>query len=154
MLGNLRREMPARITLKQFDLVPYPGGGPAAGSTIMRDFRSTLVVEDRRSGAEATGVASMNSPVYFGSGAWGDLLGGQWLFFQARWDQDGQKWTILGVGNRPGVTVMIAGCLMVAAGLMYAFYAKPVVIRAMKRRALAKAGLTPGGTETQREEEE
>jgi hypothetical protein len=73
----------------------------------------------------------MNHPVYFGDGSW--------LFFQAQWDPDGQRWTILGVGNRPGVNVMICGCVMIVSGVLYAFYAKPIIIRRMKRNALQKA---------------
>ncbi|HSV13230.1 MAG TPA: hypothetical protein VLI90_03175, partial [Tepidisphaeraceae bacterium] len=48
-------------------------------------------------------------------------------------------WTILGVGNRPGVRVMILGCCMIVAGVLYAFYAKPYIIRRMKANAIAKA---------------
>jgi hypothetical protein len=73
----------------------------------------------------------MNHPVYFD--------GGSWLFFQAQWDPEGQRWTILGVGNRPGVPVMIGGCVMIVMGVLYAFYVKPIVIRRMKQKALQKA---------------
>jgi hypothetical protein len=96
----------------------------------MRDFRSTLIVQDPRTGADYTAVAHMNNPVYFG--------GGSWLFFQAQFDPE-QRYTVLGVGNRPGVRMMITGFAMIVIGLMYAFYLKPVIIRRMKQGALAAA---------------
>ena len=134
-LGNFRRPLPAALKLDRFELVPYPGGLPKAGS-LMRDFKSHLTVFDRFTGKGTPAVAQLNSPVYFGSGSW--------LFYQAQWDPEGQRWTILGVGNRPGMGVMVTGCVLILAGLLYAFYAKPYVIRAMKQRALRKAGLAAG----------
>ena len=129
-LGQEYDWLPARLTLERFDAVPYDGLG-STGSNLMRDFASTLTIEDHHSGEKTTDVAHMNHPVYFG--------GGSWLFFQAQWDPDGQRWTILGVGNRPGVGVMVSGCVMIVIGLMYAFYVKPIVVRRMKQSALAKA---------------
>ncbi len=129
-LGKTMLALPARITLQKFDLVPY-AGGPAAMGSMMRDFRSTLEVENPETGEKTAAVAQMNSPVYYD--------GGRWLFFQAQWDPDGQRWTVLGVGNRPGITVMTTGVLMVFGGLLYAFYLKPVIVRRMKRKALSAA---------------
>jgi hypothetical protein len=96
---------------------------------MFRDFKSTLdIIEpDRKRGM---GVASLNTPIYYDHG--------NWIFFQAGYDPDGQSSTI-GVGNRPGVVVMLCGCVMIVVGLMYAFYAKPVVIRWMKESAIKKA---------------
>src|SRR5439155_14967439 len=111
-------------------LIPYPGGDTSTRS-LMLDFRSTLRVEDPTTGESSTEVAHMNNPVYFGSGSW--------LFFQAAYDGDERHWTILGVGNRPGVRIMILGCIMIVSGVLYAFYAKPIIIRRMKAKALANA---------------
>lgn len=127
-LGNTQIPMPAKITLENFELVHYPGG---SGSSGIRDFKSTLRIEDADTGEKSTGMAHMNNPVYFDDG--------RWLFFQAQWDPNGQRWTVLGVGNRPGVYIMLAGCAMIAAGLIYAFYIKPIIIGRMKQKALAKA---------------
>ncbi|HTL29265.1 MAG TPA: hypothetical protein VL282_08590 [Tepidisphaeraceae bacterium] len=129
-LGNTALVMPAKVTLQKFDLVPYPGGRAAAGN-MMRDFRSTLIFEDVSTGEKTTGVAKMNSPVYY--------AGGDWTFFQAQWDPNGQKWTVLGVGNRPFVGTMTLGCAMIILGLLYAFYVKPIIIRRMKQNAIEKA---------------
>jgi hypothetical protein len=130
-LGQEYDWLPARLTLDRFDAVPYDGMG-STGSSLMRDFCSTLTIEDHRTGEKTTDVAHMNHPVYFGDGSW--------LFFQAQWDPEGQRWTILGVGNRPGVPVMIGGCVMIVVGVLYAFYVKPVIIRRMKEKAIRKAG--------------
>jgi len=81
-------------------------------------------------GDSQTQVASLNSPIYYDNG--------NWIFFQAGYDPDGQSSTI-GVGNRPGVDIMLAGCIMIVAGLLYAFYVKPIVIRRMKQGAVRKA---------------
>jgi hypothetical protein len=126
-LGYTCRPMPAALTLKRFDLVHYPGGVGESGP--FRDFRSTLEVTDPN-GEGNIGVASMNNPIYFD--------GGSWIFFQAAYDPDGQSSTI-GVGTRPGVYLMLCGCVMIVFGLIYAFYVKPIVIRQMKAAALARA---------------
>ena len=76
-------------------------------------------------------VAHLNHPVYF--------RGGQWLFFQAAYDGENRQWTQLGIGNRPGVLAIGAGCIMIFAGLAACFYAKPLIIRRMKQKALVKA---------------
>ncbi|MBV8782299.1 MAG: hypothetical protein JO353_12960, partial [Phycisphaerae bacterium] len=131
-LGQEYDLLPAKITLDRFDAVPYDGAAKT-GSNLMRDFKSTLTVEDRNTGEKFSDVAHMNHPVYFNSGTW--------LFFQAQWDPDGQRWSVLGIGNRPGVPVMVGGCIMIVIGLLYAFYAKPIIIRRMKRNALRRAGI-------------
>lgn len=129
-LGDRRRPMPMKITLKKFDLVRYPGSQNMNGP--FRDFKSTLLVQDVSGKSPPfTDVAHMNHPVHFDRG--------EWTIFQAGWDPDGQRWTILGIGNRSGMWAMILGCVMIAVGLLYAFYAKPLIIRRMKARALARA---------------
>lgn len=134
-LGQTARNLPALLTVSHFEAIPYDGARKS-GSQIMRDFRSTIEIEDRDTGEKTTGVAHLNHPVYFASGAW--------LFFQAQWDPQGQRFTVLGVGNRPGVTVMIAGCVMICIGLLYAFYAKPIVIAQMKKKALRRFSASAG----------
>jgi len=127
-LGNSRRELPAKLTLQNFELVNYPGG--TINDNLFRDFRSTLKVVDRESGEESVGVAKMNSPIYF--------AGGDWLFFQSGYDKQSMS-TYIGVGNRPGTGVMTFGCILMAVGLLYAFYVKPVIISRRKRKAIAIA---------------
>jgi hypothetical protein len=125
-LGFTCRPMPAQLTLKKFELVHYPGGQGENGPFL--DFRSTLEIVDP-AGEHSVEVASNNSPIYFD--------GGKWLFFQAGYDPQSQ-FSIIGVGNRPGVFVMVSGCAMIVLGVLYAFYVKPVVVRRMKAAALAR----------------
>jgi hypothetical protein len=131
-LGFTYRPLPAKLTLDNFEVIPYPGGKPDSIGPKL-DFRSTVTLDDNASGDRFTDVAHMNHPIYFHSG--------DWLFFQASYDAQHQKpaFTELGVGNRPGVDVMILGCVLIFIGLMYAFYAKPIIIRRMKQRAIEKA---------------
>jgi hypothetical protein len=128
-LGYTCRPMPVALQLKSFEMVPY-SGGMATSNTMFRDFRSTLEMTDGDGHVE-TDVTSLNSPIYYDHG--------NWIFFQAGYDPDGQSSTI-GVGNRPGVVVMLTGCVMIVMGLLYAFYVKPIVIRRMKAGAMARAG--------------
>ena len=84
--------------------------------------------------SKRTGVAHLNNPVYFGG-----IGDSYWTFFQAQWDAEAQRFTVLGVGNRPGVWIMTLGCVMIVLGVLYAFYVKPLIIRRMKEKALAKS---------------
>lgn len=126
-LGYFPRPMPALLTLRNFELVHYPGGSGDSGP--FRDFRSTLDMQDAN-GEKSVVVTSSNNPIYLDSG--------RYIFFQAGYDPQ-SRFTILGVGNRPGVDLMVSGCGMIVAGLLYAFYAKPLIIRKMKSAALARA---------------
>jgi hypothetical protein len=132
-LGNTQYQLPAKITLEKFELEHYMGGSAEVG--IPRDFKSTLSIEDKSTGQKMVDVAHMNHPVYFPPG----LFGKSWTFFQAQWDPDGQRWTVLGVGNRHGTWTMTLGCVMIFVGLLYAFYLKPIIIRRMKKQALLDA---------------
>jgi hypothetical protein len=89
-------------------------------------------------------------------GEWGPLVtvksnnpaqSGDLWFFQAQWDPGVEAHTVLGVGNRHGVHAMLFGTCVSIAGMIYAFYFKPVIIRRRKQAALAAAearGVRPG----------
>jgi hypothetical protein len=72
-------------------------------------------------------------------------------FSQAGWDSTGwtqskaaveagratqpsARFTILGVGNNPGITIVAAGAVMMSLGIPWAFYIKPMIMRGRKRR--------------------
>ncbi len=130
-LGNARHPLPCRLTLDNFKVIPFAGGADSPEAFI-QDYRSTITMSGSDDSDTLTDVASLNHPIYFN--------GGRWLFFQAAYDPSvPHAWTQLGVGNRPAVPVMISGCVMIFVGLMYAFYAKPIIIRRMKQRALKAA---------------
>ena len=147
-LGQAWHPMPARVRLDAFELVKYPGA--TEGTMMHRDFKSTVTIFEPDTGAELVDTAHMNNPIYFGRPPYvpasvgkvtGGVLGGYWTLFQAQWDPNGQRYTVLGVGNRPGIGIMTVGCVLMTIGLMYAFYLKPVIIARMKKAALAKAAV-------------
>jgi hypothetical protein len=127
------------VTLDRFELIPY--AGDFTSQSTMRDFRSHLTLVNRGTGATTNETAYLNNPVYFTvpyPGLLGKIWPSQsWLLYQNQWDPEGQQFTVLGVGNRPGISVMITGCVLIVAGLLWAFYVKPILIRRAKARALA-----------------
>ena len=131
-LGNTQRPLPCRLALVNFKVIPFPGAPDSPDTAFNEDFRSTIEMSGSNDADTLTDVASLNHPIYFN--------GGRWLFFQAAYDPNvPHAWTQLGIGNRPAVPIMITGCVMIFIGLMYAFYAKPIIIRRMKQRALEAA---------------
>ncbi|MEZ6241857.1 MAG: hypothetical protein R3B57_02340 [Phycisphaerales bacterium] len=88
------------------------------------------------------------------------LLGGlnprQFKLSQAGWDQQGwtqsqqlvdqgqldrprARWTILGVGNNPGIHVIALGGILMGVGVPWAFYFKPWLVRHEKRKLARRA---------------
>jgi hypothetical protein len=45
---------------------------------------------------------------------------------------------VLGVGNRHGVWIQLAGCVVACIGMAYAFYVKPVIKRRQRESVLAE----------------
>jgi hypothetical protein len=90
----------------------------------------------------------------------------QYKFSQAGWDSQGWertqrladtgqakapsvRFTILGVGNNPGIHAIALGGVLMALGIPWAFYLKPYLVRREKARvqaALAKARTVGGNT--------
>lgn len=75
----------------------------------------------------------------------------QYKFSQAGWDQEGwtqsqaatdrgelkrpfARYTILGVGNNPGIYIIAAGAVMMCVGIPWAFYIKPLMMQRRKRK--------------------
>jgi hypothetical protein len=75
----------------------------------------------------------------------------QFKLSQAGWDAEGWKrtqqmadqgllprpyasFTILGVGNNPGIHIIAAGAVMVCCGIPWAFYVKPLIVKRRKRK--------------------
>jgi hypothetical protein len=129
-LSNTLRSLPANIRLDRFEAEAY-GGFEAQGGAMIRQFKSHITITDRTSGEQTPGVVSLNDPVFYG--------GNYWIFFQSQWDPEGQQFTVLGIGNRPGVLPMMVGCVLIFGGIFYAFYVKPILLRVMKKNAIEKA---------------
>jgi len=123
-----RRKLPYPIALDEFELDTHLGGYTGAVSTI-RNYVSNLRFLDNGQWSQPRTIA-VNDPTEYG---------GYW-YFQSMWDRPqnqspggGMNYTGLGVGNRHGVYVQLAGCCIAVAGMIFAFYVKPVLKR---RRAL------------------
>lgn len=83
----------------------------------------------------------------------------QFKLSQAGWDAEGWRqtqqladegklprayagFTILGVGNNPGIHVIAAGAILVSIGIPWAFYIKPLIVR--RRKAKLQAQVAAG----------
>ncbi len=129
-LSTNLRNLPANIRLDKFEAEAY-GGMQAQAGAMMRNFKSFITITDRVSGKQTPGVVSLNEPVFYDDS--------RWIFFQSQWDPNGQRFTVLGIGNRPGVMIMALGCGLMIFGIFYAFYIKPIIIKVKKQNALANA---------------
>jgi hypothetical protein len=128
--GRQRRPLPRPVVLDDFNLLEHVGG--YTGSTLtIRDWVSMVSFGAGDAWSEPRPVR-VNQPVEDG---------GYW-YFQAQWDPPdperrsrGLNYTVLGVGNRNGVNIMLAGCCLAVAGMIYAFYVKPFIKRRTRRAA-------------------
>jgi hypothetical protein len=129
LLSTTRRALPTTVKLVDFQAIKYPG---AANS--YRDYVSTLEVTDKATGQKETLTARLNEP----AGSHG------LYYFQASWDGDlqpGIRFSVLGVGNRPGIDTMLIGSTLIVLGIGYAFYVKPILLK-KKKQAIANAAKT------------
>jgi hypothetical protein len=121
LLSTTKRSLPTEIKLLDFQAIKYPG---AANS--YRDYVSTLEFTDKASGQKETRIARLNEPAE-----------SQGLYyFQNSWDGDlqpGVRFSVLGVGNRPGTDTMLIGSILIMVGIGYAFYVKPILINKKKK---------------------
>jgi hypothetical protein len=127
IFSSLQRALPFALTLKDFAAVKYAGA-----QRSYADYISTIQVTDERTGAAQTLIARLNAPAHSHGLA----------LFQAAWDghddaAPGQRFSVLGIGNRPGVRAMISGGLMVFGGILFAFYVKPFLLQRRKRQLAA-----------------
>jgi hypothetical protein len=125
LYSQWRDPLPAPIALDRFILETHTGGDrPADYISHIRFWENGKWVPEGD-----TIVVRSNHPAQKGD---------KW-FFQAQWDPESQAHTVLGVGNRKGVHAMLAGVCISIAGMIYAFYFKPIIIRRRKQAALAEA---------------
>ncbi|MFQ5462821.1 MAG: hypothetical protein ACE5E5_09365 [Phycisphaerae bacterium] len=128
-----RRQLPLPhpVALDSFELDEHAGGYSGSVATI-RNYLSSLRFLDQGRWSEPIQI-SVNSPTE---------NGGYW-YFQSTWDPPrgkaggGMNYTGLGVGNRNGVYIQLAGSCIAVAGMFFAFYIKPILRR--RRAQLARA---------------
>jgi len=132
-----RRQLPLPnpIALDSFELDTHFGGYSGAVSTI-RNYVSRLRFYDHGHWTDEAETIAVNDPTDYG-GFW---------YFQSMWDKPppsnasaGMNYTGLGVGNRHGVYVQLAGCCLSVIGMIFAFYVKPVLVRRRAEAARARA---------------
>jgi hypothetical protein len=144
LFSRQRLPLGTDIALEEFILTSHVGGFTGAMSTI-RDYTSAVRFRDPGSSWSEPTTVSVNDPIEH-DGLW---------YFQAQWDPPdtssdegirpsaGLNYTVLGVGNRNGVYIQLLGCVIAVAGMIYAFYVKPVIKRRRQEEVLA--GLARNG---------
>jgi hypothetical protein len=120
MFSRKRAKLSAPVALDSFEVDSHLGGFTGSTSSIL-NWRSVVKFLD---GSDETMAVSVNDPKPHK-----DL----W-FFQSQWDppdaaSKGLNYTVLGVGNRHGVFPMLLGCCLTVAGMVWAFYIKPLIKR-------------------------
>ncbi len=129
-----RLALPFSLQLEEFAMTPYPG------STIPRDFQSTLLITER-DGSTSTGITRLNNP----------LIHHGFKLSQTGWDPGNprspqndakneagrfinqQRFSILGVGNNVGIRIIFIGSCLIVIGIPWAFYLKPLLLRRRKQ---------------------
>ena len=144
LFSRQRLPLDTAVALDEFVLSSHVGGFTGETGSI-RDYMSRLRFRDGGAAAWDDAVnVSVNNPIEH-KGLW---------YFQAQWDppdasrqqgvaaSQGLNYTVLGVGNRNGVYIQLLGCVIAVAGMIYAFYVKPVIKR--RRQDEVLAGLARG----------
>jgi len=150
-----RRALPTPVALEDFHLRAHVGGFTGESLSI-RDWVSDLrfaAEDDPDAFGDLTSVR-VNHPT---------SVAGMW-YFQSFWDapredpatgqtNPGMAFTGLGVGNRNGVYIALAGSTLSVIGMIWAFYIKPVILRRRQQRVYADlAGRPDQHTEPDRAE--
>ena len=124
LFSRERRKLPHPVALDHFELDTHVGGFTGAALTI-RNYISKLRFLDGETWTDVRAI-KVNAPTEYG---------GYW-YFQSTWDkpasgdpQGGMNYTGLGVGNRNGVYIQLAGCCLAVSGMIFAFYIKPLIKR-------------------------
>jgi hypothetical protein len=129
LFSRERAELPTPVALKTFEVDSHLGGFTGSTSSIL-NWRSVVAFLD---GSDSTMAVSVNDPKPYGD----------FWFFQSQWDppdstSQGLNYTVLGVGNRHGVFPMLLGCCLTVAGMIWAFYVKPMIKRKRQQAVYAE----------------
>jgi hypothetical protein len=136
LFSRQRERLPQPVALESFELATHVGGFSGQSSSI-RNYTSVVRFRDADGTWGAPERLSVNEPVEHGGLS----------FFQSQWDPPeesrqggiasaGLNYTVLGVGNRNGVWIQLAGCVVAVAGMAYAFYVKPAIKRRHRQAVL------------------
>ncbi len=133
MFSRQRRALPAPVVLDDFEMQTHSGGYSGQNISVLNWTSQIRFRED--DGWSDPLAVSVNDPR-----AYGGLS-----YFQAQWDPPdpqrgyaGLNYTVLGVGNRHGVIIMLLGCCLSVIGMVYAFYVKPFIKRRQRQAVYAQ----------------
>lgn len=160
VFGRLMHPLPGfTLRLMDFEMVPYPHS--TMPRDFRSELELTRYDDKGRRIKVEKASTSLNEPLKVNAFSWSDdrawpanALGwlssqfgpGRYKFSQSGWDAQGWErtrnqrggpvaaFTILGVGNNPGIYVIAAGSVLMGIGIPWAFYLKPYLLR---RRKLA-----------------
>lgn len=131
MFSRQRMRLPTPVVLDDFQLLTHTGGYTGSTNTV-RDFvsRVRFASDEAPDGWTEPMTVASNSPSE-NNGFW---------YFQSTWDPPiaatresrgsaGMNYTGLGIGNRNGVHIQLAGTIIAVLGMIYTFYIKPMIIR-------------------------
>ncbi|MHC4611892.1 MAG: hypothetical protein ACYS7M_16270, partial [Planctomycetota bacterium] len=142
LFSRQRHKLPSPVVLDNFTLETFQGGLAGTNSNV-RDYVSRLRFADGSGGWTEPVQMSSNRPA---------TDHGYW-FFQSTWDPPsrgsaGMNYTGAGVGNRNGVYIQLLGCCVAVAGMIYAFYVKPIVKRRRQQAARLAAAQCEAASST------
>jgi ABC-type transport system involved in cytochrome c biogenesis permease subunit len=115
--SNRRYDLGATVAARNLSVEFFPG------QRGIQSWHSNIMLREGDGAARRVTVETNNT-----------VSVGQWTLFQSGFAPDRWSYTILGVGNRVGMLPMNVGWILVTLGCLYAFYAKPVLLRRLKRR--------------------
>lgn len=173
--GRVRHALPMALRLKDFEMIPYPHSQTPrdyrSDVVVMSRWNNVLRDEMRKTSLNDPLLVrvpfqerpDVPGPINMLGRAVSTVIPVQYKFSQAGWDQSGwresvasvergeaerphARFTILGVGNNPGIYVIAAGAIMMSVGIPWAFYLKPVLVKRRKRKLqmqLAREGKLP-----------
>jgi len=132
MFSRGRHAFPAPVTLEDFTLLTHQGGLIGTNSNV-RNYISRLRFADAAGEWSEPINMSLNEPAERDG----------WWFFQSTWDAPsrgygGLNYTGVGVGNRNGVHIQLAGVCIAVSGMLFAFYVKPIIIRRRRLETYAR----------------
>jgi hypothetical protein len=112
-------QLPFSVRLDRFEVPRDPGTDQPS------DFISHLIFKDKSTGLERRDTAHMNYPAMFPGDFWRSLMGWNYKFSQAGWDNQDLDMTQLQVLYDPGWPLKWVGSLLLCAGIAIMFYFKP-----------------------------
>lgn len=133
LFSRQRWPLGTQVALDTFELPVHTGGYTGQAITV-RDYVSRVRFKDGRRWSGLQTVRNNHPTEHRG-----------WWYFQSEWDpphqgRGGMNYTGLGVGNRNGVYIQLAGTVIAVMGMIYAFYVKPIIKRRQRESVWTQVG--------------